>query len=481
MTNIPSYGPPSEIIVPPGSPISLLSVPSPLLRSTALEILLAPLPSSLEDLAVVTLQAAETPGARVIEYPVHKTLFWAGEGPDGLATLLGQKCTSTGPVLKVLSIPGLRIAAATERSDVKIIDLAIAEHAITQLRKSMANATTFEREWIQSGLETIRGWIISGSSVAATSGVKPAVKGLISSIIFEAQSLIQKEEESILATPKAFENRSTTSPVAADDIETLSWALKDWSYAAHSELKEGLDAAFTSELWKGLAWWKLTWAADDVTTNSRDVLAVGFLPESKKKLLFLAGRFSGAGYRGGGAPTSTPTSAEEELVEIRGLDKANELLKLQLPRNRYFGGLDYPPHIFRAANEIVNDVIPRLQASAARLLMQSFSVSATSILISIMLYLSEISVYSSSSVAALGIVYSARSLQNKWGKRKRWFKDVVTESGRIAIAETERWGWERLRESVKVGEHVTINREGLKRVAEGRKVVGNVRRALEQV
>jgi hypothetical protein len=97
------------------------------------------------------------------------------------------------------------------------------------------------------------------------------------------------------------------------------------------------------------------------------------------------------------------------------------------------------------------------------------------------LYALEISVYSSLSTTAVAVVYSARLLQTKWERERRQFQDAVTERGRVAIAETERWGWDRLREGVKVEEHGTIEDEGLKRVNDGKKIIESVRSALEKV
>lgn len=464
LNNIYSHGPAAPITTPLGSPISLLSVPSPLLQHFALEILLAPLPFSSKDLAVVALQATEIPGARIIEFPVHKTLFWAGEGPAGLSSILGQSCASTGPVLKVLSLPGLSTAASPEAGDVKIVDLAIAEAAVTQLQSPTENSPSFQNGWLQSGLDAIQRWLVAGSSSSATSGVKPAVKDLVSSILTEAESLLRQEEADFAAAKNA--GSIPTSLLAPDDTESLSRALKEWSQTAHSELQDGLAAAFTSKSWNSLAWWKLIWAADDVTHCSRDIVAVGFLPTSKPNLLFLAGRFSGAGFRG----AATATSVEEELAEIRQGQPASG--------NGHLGDADYcPPQIARATDYILTNAVPQIQAAASRLLTHAFSVSASGAIVSSMLYASEVSVYSSASVAVFALVYSVRKLQKGWDKEKSWFQGVVAEGGRVAVVETERWGWERLR----MGKRVVAADEGLERVQEGRKVLGNVRRALESL
>lgn len=492
-----SYGPPTKITTPAGSPISLLSVPSPLLRSSTLEILLAPLPyAPPEDLTVVTLKATEIPGARVIEYPVHKTLLWAGEGSDGLSTLLDQKCSSssTGRVLKALSLPVTAFSsAASDEGDVKIVDLKIAEDAIAQLEESTLYASTFQREMLQSGIEKITKWVTDGTHSGPGGAVKPVVKELAYSIISEAEVSLRKEEDEILAAQTAIENRASvadsSSAPKADTFGSLLRALKSWSQYAHEELQDGLDASFKTKPWNDLTWWKLIWAADDVSSNTRDVLAAGFLTDSKKKLLFLAGRFSGAGYHGDGkgtTPAHAPTSVEEELAVSLGNSDANAATNADLDAGRrggkYMGGPEYsPPFIAQAVGDIVRDMVPVLQASANKLLLKSASLSASGALVSAMLYALEISLYSSLSATAVAVVYSARLLQTKWERERRQFQDAVTERGRVAIAETERWGWDRLREGVKVEEHGTIEDEGLKRVNDGKKIIESVRSALEKV
>lgn len=382
-------------------------------------------------------------------------------------------------MLKVVSLPGL--TGSSEGADLNIVDLLIAEDAVKQLQSSVENAASFEHSWLQGGLQTIQRWIVAGASPqGAASGAKPAVKALVSSIVVEAESVIRQEEASIVAAKKVLEDRvtPTSSLLAPDDIVTLSTALKAWSTTAHTELESGLTIAYSNKPWKALAWWELLWGVDDVTNNARDMLTVGFLPESKRKLLFLAGRLSGAGYRGdfvGNALTAVPASVVEELKAIR----KSEDLDLG---SSYLGGADfYPPQIFRSIDYFRDNVVPRLQAEANRLLMRAISVSTIGVIVSGLLYLSEVSVYSASSVATLSIVYSARSLQRNWDKAKSRFQDAVAEGGRIAIVETERWGWEKLREGGGIGERVAVEGERLRKVQEGKKAMGDVRRALKKL
>lgn len=377
--------------------------------------------------------------------------------------LLCQPHTSTGLVLKAISLPGLD-TAALEKTDIMIIDLAIAEAAVTQLQSPTKNAPSFQDGWLQSGLDAIRGWLVAGSLNVAASRIKPAIKDLVSSILAEAESLLCKEEADVMA---AKNDRSVPkSSLTPDNTESLSRALKEWSQAAHSELQTGLAAAFTSKPWSGLAWWKLIWAADDVTQYSRDVVAEGLLPISKSSFLFLAGRFSGAGFR----RAATATSAQAELTEIRQGQP--------ISGDRHFRDADYcPAQIARATEYILTDAVPQLQAAANRLLMHAFLVSTGGAAVSSLLYASEVSAYSSASVATFVLVYSARKLQRGWDKKKSWFQGMVAEEGRAAVAETERWAWERLH----MGRRVADADEGLEKVQEGRRVLGDVRRAMESL
>ncbi|RPB03521.1 hypothetical protein L873DRAFT_1760699 [Choiromyces venosus 120613-1] len=497
------HGPTSEITTPANSPVSLLTIPSPLLKPSNIEILLAPIPKG--DPTDLVLHAGDVPGARFIQFPVHKSIVYAGEGEAGLQTLLDHNYTSceenNSRVLRLLSLPGLTPENGKRgEGSVKIVNLPLAEDAVGQLKASAANAITFEREWLRSGFEGVQEWVLDGcKKPGSDSGVRPVVKTLISSIIAESERVVGVEEDRLRrATEERLKNNEYSVVVSgeglsvtavADNFESLSGSLRNWSQNAHSELQTSLAVGFNSRAWRRLAWWKLVWTADDVTANSREVVSTWFLPQSKRAFLFLAGRLAGAGFKGDPetTPFQRPTSPEEELAQIRSLD-VSPPSSSSSGNVEYLSEEPYPTHLFAKTDQVITTLIPDLQTSANRLLIGSVSFSATSAAASGLLYLSDLPLYSSSSVAALGLVLSMRWLQTRWGREQRRFEQAIKEQGRIAIVESERWVWQRLKDGV-----VTVEQEGspsggrstkdkdLEKVLEGRAVISRVRKLLEGV
>ncbi|KAL7266149.1 hypothetical protein RUND412_011316, partial [Rhizina undulata] len=213
---------------PPGSPIRILEVPAGALKRCCVEILVAPLSAGAKDL--IMLQATKISGARIIQYPVHKILVYAGEGAKGLQTLLEVIC-------KALSFPGIPTELNT--GNVKIIDLPLAEDTLKKYKASTADAPVYEKECLRAE------WNYSDN------GSLPEPRSPMA-LLNEEKSI-----KAILPTPP-----SELTTAAADDLETLSEAVADWSLAAHTELRDTLDAAFKSNTWRKLAWWKLLWAIE---------------------------------------------------------------------------------------------------------------------------------------------------------------------------------------------------------------------------
>ncbi|KAL7275345.1 hypothetical protein RUND412_001702, partial [Rhizina undulata] len=431
------YGPETETKRPPGSPIRILEVPAEALKRHRMEILVAPMSAGAKDLRVITLQATKISGARIIQYPVHKTLVYAGEGAKGLQTLLFGGFTNGGGdvVCKALSFPGM--PADLNTGNVKITDLPLAEDALKQFKASTANAPVYEKEWLKSGVEQLRQWIFSGTEIPDGHDVKPAVKNFVADILDESEALLNEEKriKAILPTPP-----SELTTAAADDLETLSEAVTDWSLAAHTELRDTLDAGFKGKTWRKLAWWKLLWAIDDVSVNSRAVVRDYFLPAARRELLFLAGRVHGAGFRGDLTSTLLLFSPEtEESEDETRLD------------------YKYPPDLIKSRTLIFKSLIPGLQSAANKLLFKAGSTSGLCFALTGLLYASDVELYSALSVAALGTVGSLRWLQKRWEKEERRFREGVGEMGRRGIVGSERWLWGRLRAGVE--EKVTAESE----------------------
>lgn len=337
------------------------------------------------DPLVPLVQTSGVSGARVVEYPVHKALFYAGSGTNAVLALLDTvtpiMCKSDR-VLRLVSLPG----HVEERNSIKVIDLDGGR-----------------------GVEDVKEWLLAGTTASGT--LRPATKSLLLDVVASAS----EELSAAALNPKSIE--------AGDTPETLARAISAWSRAAHTEL----NAVAESHEWHKLDWWKLPWRVDDVGHISRHVMATSFLTHSEKEAAFLAGRLLGAGY-------NNPTSE----------------LGLELER---------PAWIPEQRNQIITTLIPSLQSEAQKCFFSSFSTSGLSAAFSALLYLSDVPLYSALTVAVAGTVGSIRWLQSRWMREGRAFQDAVKEKGRIAIVESERWAWERLKQ----GRKIKVSEEAKKR------------------
>ncbi|KAL7266804.1 hypothetical protein RUND412_010631, partial [Rhizina undulata] len=113
-------------------------------------------------------------GGGLEEYPVHKTIVYAGEGAKRLQTLLSGGFTNGGGevVCKALSFPGIPTELNT--GNVQIIDLPL--------------------EWLKSGVKQLRQWIFAETEVPNGHNVKPAVKNLVADILDESEALLNEEK-----------------------------------------------------------------------------------------------------------------------------------------------------------------------------------------------------------------------------------------------------------------------------------------------
>ena len=250
---------------------------------------------------------------------------------------------------------------------------------------------------------TVRTWMLAGTA-AHDGALKPAVAALVADELHRVRARLA-------ATPAP-----TAAPAAAGETaDSLAGAIAAWAHGAHAELQ--------AAAWPLVAWWKLLWRVDDVGVHGRSLLAARFLPRSEAAATFLAGRLHGAGFRA--PPMNRRTSTGDVVTELDTLAQ--------------------PAAIAAQRANIAETLVPGLQRSAQKYLLASLSTSGLSAALSTLLYLSDVPLYSALTVAAVGTVGSARMLQSRWMRDQARFTDEVTERGREAIVESERWAWERLR------------------------------------
>jgi hypothetical protein len=405
------FGTVLKITTPVGSPLSIVTAPIEILKTHNIELVVTSYLTGADPL-VPLFQSTDIPGARVIEYPVHKTLFYAGSGTLGVGKLLeSARFTRDKPeqVRRVIALAGGDAAGGV--GNVQVI------------------SPTREGDAVKS----VKEWLLEGTTAPTETAVKPTVKALLRDIFATAEG----ELEAAAKTPPA--PIAVAAVEGGDTTESLAQAIAAWSKGAHIELRDSTVAAFAGKEWRKIEWWKLLWRIDDVGTISRSVVSTGFLLESEERATFLAGRIYGAGY------------SKHETVRT---DTGDVIELAENPR---------PLAISRQRTDIIQGLVPSLQAAAQRYLLSFLSTSGISGAFSALLFLSDMSLYSALTVAAVGTVGSARWLQGQWAKEREAFQDAVREKGREAIVESERWAWDRLKAGLKAEVDAEMEREKAKR------------------
>jgi hypothetical protein len=143
--------------------------------------------------------------------------------------------------------------------------------------------------------------------------------------------------------------------------------------------------------------------------------------------------------------------------------------------------IPWPEHITAARTDLINDIVPPLQALAQRLILQTFSTTSLSSAASALLYvtMSNFSVFEASAVGVLGLTISLRRMQKLWeGARESW-EGTVREEGRRTLKGTEEAVRMVIRHKERVNAGVVMNEdEGIKERRRVREAVGRVREVL---
>ncbi|KAI5786495.1 hypothetical protein DFH27DRAFT_505198 [Peziza echinospora] len=499
---------PSPITAGPNSPISVLSLPSPFLLANNVEILLSRLPaasSAAGEAYVPTLVAPlPSPGqgtlpkapsrstGMVMRYPVHKTILFSDGLEDLLTTTaLRAKLAEAGDadqkcILSVACLPGVdhRQVRAQLSDRIALLDLDTAERASNESSRELPAEFRDVREWL------------AGSTV--TPAMTPielnqATKTLVSSIFASASAkLVSKSQDPSDLQSELLEETASISndlPANSDNVKTLTTGIQNLAKNAHNELHNSLDQAFSSRFWtKDLAWYRLYFNHENIPYFSSMAIQNHFVPETEKAGWAFAGRMWGAGFRNFSGKlvedsSSTPvedmpTPAQIEISKVIAAadsvitDKNAPGITAVLADRPFL-----PPYIPNGLQHVMTVLIPRLHSSAIRHVLRSASLGFSSALTTVLLYLSDISFYTSFSVTALGSVISMGYLQNRWAKEKRRFEGDVREVGRKSIVDMEKWGWDVLRASIEQTAVANRNSAAILRPAEQR--IQKATRAIE--
>jgi hypothetical protein len=486
VTNMPiRYGEDADPSTP--SPLyKVLAIPSRVLRSHNLEILVSTLnvnlakavpvstESSKDSVLVPKLQATPARGVPV-PFPVHKTLIF-GEGLDAAIAYgrftsedLGDLDDAVKLAIDLPPPPSDKEPVAQNGS--AAINTQVGTEALATFRESIQNSIAYERGWYRSGLPSISSWLTH--DLEPSTPIKPALKKLVSSVIDDVETSITEEDTSRLQKLAALPTSQTTSASIVSHLET-------WAEKSHTELRDELDDAFSARNWHKLAWWKLLWRVDDVTMISSEILERRWLVSAEKSSIYLAGRMNQAGFPDEAqhpVANSIPEVTTEETAptaEKQRMDISTEVRK----------SMPWPEHIAAARTELINDTVPPLQALAQRLILQTFSTTSLSSAASALLYVtvSSFSVFEAAAVGVLGLTISLRRMQKLWeGCRESW-EGTVREEGRRTLKGTE----ETVRLIIRRKERENlglsaIEDEGIKERRQAREAVAKVREALEKM
>ncbi|KAH7318300.1 hypothetical protein B0I35DRAFT_478818 [Stachybotrys elegans] len=417
-----------------------IHVSSPDYNSLDLELLLmetdltepshgAPIATTEEDLLVPSVDIPSGNGhVTPLTAPVHQAVLVA-DGFVGATKLSALSLAGNeGSLMAAVNMAG--ISKDQLGVDFEVIDISKAKNAVNLFRQGPQHAMEYERQWFASNVPSIVSWIKAGAK-SADQETKPAVRRLIASVLQSTLSTIQNEEAR--STSRAMSAAGSTSLV-----QDMNKGLAEWSQAAHAELQDQLDVAFTGKRWRKLGWWKLYWRVDDVAMLTNEMLSQRFLPTAERELVYLAGRIAQSGV----AQTQYPQPVSELSQPSQNTEKkrlGSGELEDMVPVISSAGLPKWPGHITFTRRYLQDETIPALQALAQKLVIQSLSLSSMTTSLAAMLYVSSVTptLYEAGAVAALGVVYSLNRLQKKWEAARSFWEGEVREEGRKAVRATE--------------------------------------------
>ncbi|KFZ04112.1 hypothetical protein V502_10401 [Pseudogymnoascus sp. VKM F-4520 (FW-2644)] len=240
-----------------------------------------------ENVLVPNIQIPASFGAHYspITAPVHKALV-VGDGILGAASLLRLPSIEGDLIQTAVDLPAI-IHDTDATTQFRAVDVALGTAALNFFRENVGNALKYEQQWSASGLPTLRDWVISGSGSSA-SPLKPPVHALIRSLLSSTEEKIHYREASALSA-------ALSAKVPSATTQSLHRDLDEWAEAAHTELRDQLDQAFSGRRWRALSWWKLFWRVDDVSAITSDILASRFLTGAEQEVIYIAGKIDAAG------------------------------------------------------------------------------------------------------------------------------------------------------------------------------------------
>ncbi|KAJ5908600.1 hypothetical protein N7495_001282, partial [Penicillium taxi] len=429
-----------------------ITIRSPILKNGNLELLVSSIGSESDStgttlsaetflVPTVTIQTSHSGRHNVVRYPVHRSII-CGTGVDGLlafSTLIGRSDLKN----EAASVRGaieLSVTGSKRSSDrLSFVDIQRASAALNKIRDSAQNAIEYERGWNSSGVQPVIDWLASLAS-PKEQVLNPALVPLIESLLDAAdQGVLARNSKAILA--------QTQGMVPQEVRSELERGVGAWAERAHSELRSSLEAGFASPRWRGLAWWKLFWRVDDVSMITSEILEKRLLRRAEQEVIWTSGKYQQAGLLEEPTTKSTPDQSTPP---------------------------PWPTQIPDMRTKLLNTTVPSLQALAQSLVLFSVSTTTLTSALSALTYFSvpSASIYESCTLAAIGLIYSMRRQQKKWGVARDFWEEEVLEEGRASLRETEHF----LRQIAREGKDVEDSTDN-----RAREVVDRARKALEDI
>ncbi|KAF2705871.1 hypothetical protein K504DRAFT_439169 [Pleomassaria siparia CBS 279.74] len=472
----------------PSSPLyRILSIPSRVLQTHRLEVLISTLNTrvptanrSAADALVVPILPVTSATTSIVPYPVHKTLV-LGDGLDSAVEYGKFTWDVVGDMPDMVKAavdlpPPMKEMESEKHSTCAAVNIEAGTAALASFRLSIANATIYEQGWFKSGMPILSEWLVQGMNSSETP--KPALKRLVESLVDDAENRITEADTAEL-------NHLVTAALHPDVTQSILDHLETWAEKSHAELRDELDEAFSARNWHKLAWWKLLWRADDVGVITSEILERRWLVSAEKSCIFLAGRMDQAGFPDDVRKLSIPLQQETPSSTLSdqaspttpepptsGEAATNVSTVVHAPQ-------PWPAQIAASRSELSRITIPHLQSLSQRLVLAALSTTSISSALSALLYISvpTFSAFEASAIAAVGLTFSLRRLQNMWEKARETWQAEVREEGRKTLKSTE----ETVRLIVSRSQKPVADSAGVEQRRTAREAVKKVRDALARV
>lgn len=460
------YGqPPNPNLPQPRTAIPVVYVPSNVLERNAIEILVSTISGPrngelLQGAKTVTSDAFLSPSIgtptaangrqTTISQPVHSSLL-VTSGLDGLMAAAELLASTNFPATEDRESVGLAVNLRGTKDktpgQVLAVDTTMAEEGLAAIRRSVAEATSYEHKWVESGVPALSDWLTLASAAKSDQTIPRPVQMLISSLLANAERNLQAQ-----ASLEARSNAAGRLSLAAQS--NLQASIGEFSRNAHQELQSGLASAWSSRNWRKLAWYKLFWRVDDVGLIITDLVTSAWLPRTERAVYELSGRLSQAGI----SPLDAPgvDFATRPVIQANSATEPTPVLQAQSPI-----ATDPPLHpvlvntagsakvemapipqpvplsssISAARTEHINRAITSLSSTAQQVVLKTLSLSGLSAGLSALTYMSITSgsLYEAGTVAALGTAYAMWRMQGDWLRATKALEDGLYDEGRTLI------------------------------------------------